>query len=362
MDFPINVEVVCSDGSFGKSTAVIVDPSSEAVTHIAVSDPEKIYTEYLVDVNQIQQVNDQIIDLKCTKNDVCQMEKFAQAEFLDVPYYGYDRLDSISDPMDHLYRKEILPEGVIAVSKGMTVEALDGFVGTVDELVIDTDRGKITHIVLKTGHIWGSAEILIPVAQIKKIDSIAVYLDRSKESIETLPAVQIRRHYSKKEINQLGIEILIWSFDHAAQAGKAFDHLKIFTKKKNIEIRNAAILEKDKKGRTKAYEVADLGPRRGGITGVIAGGLIGMLAGPGGAIVGAAAGAVTGRAAARQIDRGFSDDYLAMLKDKLKPDASGIVVLVESTSVQTLIDELRSFGGETYQQKITDGLVTDLID
>ena len=55
------------------------------------------------------------------------MDKFAEAEFLDVPYYGYDSMDGMSDPMANVYRKENVPEGAIAVSKGMSVEATDGF-------------------------------------------------------------------------------------------------------------------------------------------------------------------------------------------------------------------------------------------
>jgi uncharacterized membrane protein len=360
MEFPINVDVFCTDGQFGSSTAIIVDPVTEKVTHVAVSDPNRLYSEYLVPVSAVTGVDADKIALNCTQAEVEQMGKFAEAEFLDVPYYGYDSLDGMSDPMANIYRKEHVPEGAVAVSKGMAVEATDGFVGTVDELVIK--NGAISYLVMRTGHIWGSAEISIPVTQIKEVDSLAVYLDRDKDSIEALPAVQIRRHYSKKEVNNLDVEILIWAFDLEEQAKKALDHLKTFAKEHEIEIRNAAILEKDSEGNTKAREIADLGPRRGGITGVIAGGLIGLLAGPGGAILGAAAGAATGRAAAKGIDRGFSNDYLTMLKDRMKPGSSGIVTLVESNHISSLIAELEPFGGQAYQQKITDDIVSELTE
>ncbi len=362
MDFPIKVDVYCSDGQYGKSTAVILDPATEKVSFVAISDPERMYTEYLVPVSEIASADASKIELNCTKADVEKMDKFAEAEFLDVPYYGYDSLDGMSDPMANVYRKETVPEGVVAVSKGMSVEATDGFVGNVDELVIDPKTGAITHMVMRTGHIWGSAEISIPVSQIKEVDSLAVYLDRDKDSIETLPAVQIRRHYSKKEINQLDVEILIWAFEAEDQAKPALEQLKSIAKENSIELRNAAILEKDADGKTRAREIADLGPRRGGITGVIAGGLIGLLAGPGGAILGAAAGAATGRAAAKKIDRGFSNDYLAMLEDKMKPGSSGIVTLIESGQAQMFIAEMEKFGGQVYQQKITDGIVSELTE
>ena len=362
MDFPIRVDVYCSDGQYGKSTAVVVDPATEKVSYVAVSDPERMYTEYLVPVGQITKSDDTRIELNCSKADVEKMEKFAEAEYLDIPYYGYDSLDGMSNPIGNYYRKEYAPEGSVVVSKGMSVEATDGFVGNVDELIIDSETGNVTHLVMRTGHIWGSAEISIPISQIKDVDSLAVHLDRDKDSIETLPAVQIRRHYSKKEINQLDIEILIWAFGAEDQAKRALEHLISFTKEKSIELRNAAILEKDIEGKTKAREIADLGPRRGGITGVIAGGLIGLLAGPGGAILGAVTGAATGRIAAKKIDRGFSNDYLEMLEEKMKPGSSGIVALVESSQVQDLIAEMESFDGQVHQQKITDGIVSELAE
>ena len=260
MGFPINVKVYCSDGQYGKSTAVVVDPDTEKVLFVSVSDPERMYTEYLVPVSEIARADATKIELNCTKADVEKMKKFAEAEFLDVPYYGYDSLDGMTDPMANVYRKEIVPEGGVALSKGMSVEATDGFVGNIDELVIEPETGAVTHLIMRTGHIWGSAELSIPVTQIKAVDLLAVYLDRDKDSIETLPAVQIHRHYSKEEINQLDIEILIWAFDTQKQARESLDHLKTFTKENSIELRNAAILEKDAKGKTTAAKLPILDP------------------------------------------------------------------------------------------------------
>jgi uncharacterized membrane protein/sporulation protein YlmC with PRC-barrel domain len=361
MEFPINVDVFCSDGQYGKSTAIIVDPVTEKVSFIAVSDPERLYTEYLVPVNKIAHADASSIELNATKADLEKMEKFSEAEFLDVPYYSYDRLDGVSDPMAGFFRKEHLPEGSIAVVKGMIVEATDGIVGNVGELVLHPETGKITHLVMQTGHIWGSAEVSIPVSQINRVDQMTVYLDRDKQSIETLPIVQIRRHYSKKEINQLDIEILIWVFESEGTAKQAYNALKKTAKEHSIEIRNVAILVKDEYGNTKSREIADLGPRRGGITGVITGGLMGLLAGPGGALLGAAAGAVTGSVAAKKIDRGFSSDYLEFLEEKMKPGKSSIVTLLESTHIDLLISKMVDFGGHLYHHKITDEVISELV-
>ena len=360
MDFPINVHVYCSDGKYGKTTAIIVDPATEKVSFIAVSDPERLYTEYMVPISGIANVDESKIELSYSKAEVEKLEKFSEADFLDIPYYGYDSFDGMSDMTTNIYRKEHNPEGFVVVSKGMAVEATDGFVGNVDELVIDPKTGAVTHLVMRTGHLWGSAEISIPVHQIKEIDSFCVHLDRDKESIETLPAVQIRRHYSKKEINQLDIDILIWVFEDQDQAKKALKHLKSYTKENSMELRNAAVFEKDFDGKTETREIADLGTRRGGITGLIAGGVIGLLAGPGGVFLGAAAGAATCGIAAKKIDRGFSNEYLIKLEKEMKPGSSGIVTFVENDKAKELITAMKSFNGQVYQQKINDDIISDI--
>ncbi len=68
MDFPIKVDVFCTDGQYGKSTAVIVDPATEKVSFVAVSDPERMYTEYLVPVSQITQADATRIELNCCQS------------------------------------------------------------------------------------------------------------------------------------------------------------------------------------------------------------------------------------------------------------------------------------------------------
>ena len=53
MNFPLDADVQCTDGPGGVSTTIIVDPANETVTHIAVRDPERVHTEYLVPVDQV---------------------------------------------------------------------------------------------------------------------------------------------------------------------------------------------------------------------------------------------------------------------------------------------------------------------
>jgi hypothetical protein len=49
---------------------------------------------------------------------------------------------------------ERVPPGQLAVHRGTRVEATDGHVGQVAELLLDEDDGHITHLILQKGHLW----------------------------------------------------------------------------------------------------------------------------------------------------------------------------------------------------------------
>ena len=51
-----------------------------------------------------------------------------------------------------------IPPGELAVSRGTRVNATDGYVGHVDELVVDRENGHITHLVMREGHLWGQKD------------------------------------------------------------------------------------------------------------------------------------------------------------------------------------------------------------
>jgi hypothetical protein len=64
----------------------------------------------------------------------------------------------------------------------------------VDELVVDPDGEKITHLMMRTGHLWGKKDVAIPVSAIDSVDSEAVYLKIEKEDVGALPSVPVKRH------------------------------------------------------------------------------------------------------------------------------------------------------------------------
>jgi sporulation protein YlmC with PRC-barrel domain len=68
----------------------------------------------------------------------------------------------------------------------MIVEALDGSVGQVGELLMDPQSGQVTHFLLMKGHGWGKKEVAIQVYYIDRIEEEIIHLKIDKEKIGQL--------------------------------------------------------------------------------------------------------------------------------------------------------------------------------
>ncbi len=361
MEFPIEASVHCADGPGGKSMSIIVDPATEQVVSIAVRDADRPHAAYLVPVERVTKVTAKSIELNCTRAELEAMAPFIETEYLMVPTTNYgDDLYSYAGPETVAVEHPLVPKGTLAVNRGMTVEARDGFIGTVDELVVDKNSGRVTHLVLKKGHVWGQADVTLAVTQIERVAGGVVYLKLDKAAIEAMPIVQARRHYGKDELKALAVELLIVTFDGVDQADQALQALKSLTKADRAKIRNTAVLVKTEDGRTTFKEAEDVGPRQGALFGAISGGLIGLLGGPAGVILGAAAGAATGRVAADKIDRGFSNQYLETVQASLSPGSSALVALIEQEAVDAMAEALAGLNGQLVRLSLTDDLVSQL--
>ena len=56
-------------------------------------------------------------------------------------------------------------------------------IGTVDELVVDPNRGKVTEIIVKKG-LFGGKQVRIPTQFIEEIDDNTVFVALNKERLE----------------------------------------------------------------------------------------------------------------------------------------------------------------------------------
>lgn len=368
-DIPLYAEVKCTDGTCGNSSAIIVDPKSKKVTHIVVRG-DTIPEGRLVGIDKINDTSSMVIQLNCSTSDLGNLERFTETQYVktEVPidvYYDVYNLPYVTPMSTEIVEipidEELIPKDELVIHRGATVKAKDGYIGEVGEFMIDPKSGKISHMVLREGNLWGKKEITLPVSAIDKLINDTVYLKLDKESIKMLPEIPVQRNYGQIEPNDKKHEVIASVFDKVEDADDTLDFFDELRKRGVLEIKHAAVIEKDEDGKTKVEDRSDVNPKQGAIFGAITGGLIGLLGGPIGVIVGAAAGAATGQVAAGKIDMGFSDKFLKKLQDELQPGKSALIVVVEHGMISDLSQTLSNLEGLHFNQTITDDLINEII-
>ena len=215
MEIPLNVDVKCTDGVCGRSMFVLIDPIVDKITHLVVRMDLSPHTEYIVPVEVVSETTKEMIHLHCTKVELEKMDPFIKTAYVEekVPekYLSYDNgmygmgtyffLPYVIPEMTMQVpvEQEQIPLGELAIRRGTRVEAKDGYIGRVDEFVINPENSHITHLVMREGHLWGRKEVTIPISAIEKIeDSIedTVFLNIDKHQIEALPTFLVKRRWN----------------------------------------------------------------------------------------------------------------------------------------------------------------------
>jgi sporulation protein YlmC with PRC-barrel domain len=202
MDIPLNAQVRCVDGECGRSTYVIINPVSRQVTHLVVRERGLATHERLVPIEWVTEATPELVRLRCTSEELNNLEPFVETRYLREPIPDYERVAGTY--YVHPYRvpevvstvavrERHIPRGELAVHRGARVEAIDGHVGQVDEFLVDPQDSHITHLILREGHLWGQQDVTIPVSEIDRVEEDTVYLKLDKQSIESLPSIPVRR-------------------------------------------------------------------------------------------------------------------------------------------------------------------------
>ena len=201
IDLPMKAEVRCSDGIAGFSTHIIGNPVDHKVTHLVVKSVQPPFNEYLVPIDKLEETTPHLIKLTCTRNEFEKMELFEYVEYIYTRYPNYQVLpyqlpsQVLMGEVDEYVpvKNRNIPQGEITLWRGAKVEAIDGYVGLVDELLINSNNMQATHLVLRERNTFQQREITIPVSQIKCVDEDTIYLKLDRQSIEELPTAPIQR-------------------------------------------------------------------------------------------------------------------------------------------------------------------------
>ena len=209
MEIPLNAQVECTDGVCGRSEYVLIYPLNDQVTHLVVKEDSPPNTEYIVPVDLVTKTITEAIQLRCSKAELKKMHRFIKTTYIEekmpamspgvvggvmttyyLPYVTSERTVEVA--VEH---KQI-PLGELALSRGTRVEATDGYVGKIDEFVINPKNDHVTHFVMREGHLWGKKDVIIPLSALGDTHADTVFLKLDKHQIESLPTFPLKRRWS----------------------------------------------------------------------------------------------------------------------------------------------------------------------
>ena len=221
MEIPLNAQVECKDGVCGHSVYVLINPVNEQVTHLVVREDVSPNTEYVVPVNFVGETTADKIQLHCSKAELEKMDPFIKTTVIEVKEpdasyaygvpdrnYAYGNGTDGNGPFYYLpfvipqvtmqktEEHQQIPLGELAVQRGTRVEATDGYVGKVDEFMVNPENCQITHLVMREGHLWGKKDVTIPLSAMGDTHEDTVFLKLTKAQMEALPTVPVQRHWS----------------------------------------------------------------------------------------------------------------------------------------------------------------------
>jgi len=235
MRMNLGAKVVTSDGTdIGKIDRLVVDPRSDRMQEFVVRKGFFVEHDIILPIGEVEDRpgndDDNTVHLRMTADQVKQLPEFVETSYMAAPDGMYPGLfgDSIGmagatgggflwpspiyEPAaqgslgraglpadaplsDSSESNSVAPglmgdrlresrPGNVFLTTGTDVKTRGGDkVGTVDELVVDPERGKVTEIIVKKG-LFGGKEIRIPTQFIDEIDDDAVYVDLDKERLE----------------------------------------------------------------------------------------------------------------------------------------------------------------------------------
>jgi sporulation protein YlmC with PRC-barrel domain len=227
IDFPTTAEVHCTDGAAGRSTYVIIDPQDHRLTHLVVQSNRPPFHEYLVPNDKVEITLPNLIKLKCTRKDLYKMEPFECEEYIRTRLpenLNWPHAQAVPGLNTNLVDRAIpvkvrnIPRGEFALRRGARVEATDGYVGQVDELLVNTDNLQVTHLILLERYTLEHRKITIPVSLIDRVFEDKIHLKLDRQGVEELPTTPIQRwlqdEREKAHFENGAFVLLRFSSDH----------------------------------------------------------------------------------------------------------------------------------------------------
>ena len=187
--FAIGARASCSDGVCGVVRRIIIDPDNRTVTHLVIEPKHRLQPGRLVPVDLVDTTTGEI-RLRCTIAEFDHLEPAEEAQLVEGLGLGIPTIPGgppvgIPEPTPVVV-EDAIPVGETEVCPGDPVHALDGEIGQVQGFLVHPDDRRVTHVLLREGHLWGRKKVAIPISAVTGAEA-GVQLNLTKKQVEDLP-------------------------------------------------------------------------------------------------------------------------------------------------------------------------------
>ena len=203
-------DVYAANGEkLGTLSRVIIDPNTREVTHIVIENGLLFTTSKLVPLSNIDPHNEEAIILKSSEQDLEQLQDFQESEYVNLDTAEYPESEADASlwyppmnsalwrtgmyapypamPVYTMKTTQNIPDGTVALEEGASVLSKDDkHIGNIEQLIVDTQDNRVTHIVLNDGLLVKDRK-LIPVLWISSISENEVHLSVGSGTLARLP-------------------------------------------------------------------------------------------------------------------------------------------------------------------------------
>jgi hypothetical protein len=215
--FRLGADVCCADGDCGKLSSLVVIPGDDVVTHLVVAQarrqaPGRLVPLGLVDPGSAGRAAGEV-RLGCTMTEFGTLDP-AEATYAypDSDEYQVRPGSSMASGPDYAppgvmgapglpgqpgqpgdkqeFTVDIVPDqlpGEAEVSHLQHVHATDRDLGHVEGMAVDHATGRLTSVLLRTGHLWSRKAVLIPRSAVAEVAADGVHLNITARQVYDLP-------------------------------------------------------------------------------------------------------------------------------------------------------------------------------
>jgi len=208
MRFKQNVPVTTREGSdIGHIDRVVLDPRTQAVTHVVVRKGLLLTEDKVVPVDLIESATDDKVAIRGAARDVEALPPFEEKHFVqaeegaagDAPALNWYSPMGPLPPMGWagptapppVETERNIPEGTVPLKTGAKVIAADGKkVGQVEGVITESPQDRATDIlVARGGLLRKKSKKRLPMRWVKEVREGGVYLTVDSSEVEELEAI-----------------------------------------------------------------------------------------------------------------------------------------------------------------------------